>query len=71
MLSDKLNDVQHEHYRAILSTVHVHLDHDSCLEVVLVRGKARAIEKLANSLIATKGVKHGRYTLTASAGDLP
>jgi CopG family nickel-responsive transcriptional regulator len=71
MLSDKLNDVQHEHYRAILSTVHVHLDHDNCLEVVLVRGKARAIEKLANSLIATKGVKHGRYTLTASAGDLP
>jgi CopG family nickel-responsive transcriptional regulator len=71
MLSDKLNDVQHEHYRAILSTVHVHLDHDNCLEVVLVRGKARAIEKLANSLIATKGVKHGRYALTASAGDLP
>jgi CopG family nickel-responsive transcriptional regulator len=71
LLSDKLNDVQHEYYRAILSTVHVHLDHDNCLEVVLVRGKARAIEKLANSLIATKGVKHGRYTLTASAGDLP
>jgi CopG family nickel-responsive transcriptional regulator len=71
MLLDKLNDVQHQYYRAIMSTVHVHLDHDNCLEVVLVRGKSAMIEKLANSLIATRGVKHGRYTLTASGRDLP
>jgi CopG family nickel-responsive transcriptional regulator len=71
MLLDKLNDVQHQHYRAIMSTVHVHLDHDNCLEVILVRGKSAIIEKLANSLIATRGVKHGRYTLTASGRDLP
>jgi CopG family nickel-responsive transcriptional regulator len=71
LLLDKLNEVQHQYYRAILSTVHVHLDHDNCLEVILVRGKSALIEKLANSLIATRGVKHGRYMLTASGRDLP
>lgn len=71
LLLDKLNDVQHRHYRAILSTVHVHLDHDNCLEVILVRGKSAMVRKLADALIATKGVKHGRCTITASARDLP
>jgi CopG family nickel-responsive transcriptional regulator len=71
LLLDKLNEAQHQYYRAILSTVHVHLDHDNCLEVILVRGKSALIEKLANSLIATRGVKHGRYMLTASGRDLP
>jgi CopG family nickel-responsive transcriptional regulator len=71
LLLDKLNEVQHQYYRAILSTVHVHLDHDNRLEVILVRGTSALIEKLANSLIATRGVKHGRYILTASGRELP
>lgn len=66
LLPDKLTELQHKYYAAILSTVHVHLDHDNCLEVVLVRGKSSLVKNLANSLIATKGVKHGRFTLTAS-----
>src|SRR5579864_9034364 len=65
MLSDKLIDLQHEHYRAILSTLHVHLDHDNCLEVLVVRGRAAAVHKIADALISTKGVKHGRLTITA------
>jgi CopG family nickel-responsive transcriptional regulator len=71
LLLDKLTNIQHEYHNAIMSTVHVHLDHDNCLEVILVRGKSTLVQKLANSLIATKGVKHGRFILTASARDLP
>jgi len=71
LLSEKLTDLQHKYYAAIMSTVHVHLDHDNCLEVILVRGKSSLVQDLANALIATKGVKHGRFTLTTSGRDLP
>ncbi len=70
MLLDKLNDLQHQYYAAILSSVHVHLDHDNCLESILVRGKSSLVQELANALIATKGVKHGRFVVTASARHL-
>src|SRR5215469_4693803 len=59
LLNEKLTDMQHDHHRMVLSTLHVHLDHDNCLEVLVVKGKARQVEKLAESLISTKGVKHG------------
>ena len=71
LLSEKLTDLQHQYYAAIMLTVHVHLDHDNCLEVILVRGKSSLVQALANALIATKGVKHGRFTLTTSGRDLP
>ena len=70
MLSDRLTDMQHEHYHNILSTLHVHLDHDNCLEVLVLRGKASAVKKIADALISTKGVKHGRLTLTSSGEGL-
>jgi CopG family nickel-responsive transcriptional regulator len=70
MLSDKLTDMQHDHYHHILSTLHVHLDHDNCLEVLVVRGKAAMVRKVADALISTKGVKHGRLTITASGAEL-
>src|SRR6202790_5185601 len=70
MLSEKLTDMQHEHHRQILSTLHVHLDHDNCLEVVVVKGKAQSVQAIAEKLISTKGVKHGRLTLTTSGKEL-
>ena len=70
MLTDKLTDLQHDHHKSILSTVHVHLDHDNCLEVLIVRGKSGIVRKIADALISTKGVKHGRLTITASAAEL-
>ena len=70
MLSDKLTDLQHEFHRSILSTLHVHLDQAHCLEVLVVRGKARAVRKIADVLISTKGVKHGRLTITSTGADL-
>ncbi len=70
MLSDKLTDIQHNFHRSILSTLHVHLDHDHCLEVLIVRGKAAEVRNVANVLISTKGVKHGRLTITTSGAEL-
>jgi CopG family nickel-responsive transcriptional regulator len=70
MLSDKLTSLQHDHYHHILSTLHVHLDHDHCLEVLVVSGKASEVKRLADALISTKGVKHGRLTMTTSGAEL-
>ena len=66
MLNEKLTDLQHDHHKNILSTLHVHLDHDNCLEVLIVKGKAGMVQKIADALISTKGVKHGRLTLTTT-----
>jgi CopG family nickel-responsive transcriptional regulator len=70
LLGDKLTDIQHGFHRSILSTLHVHLDHDLCLEVIVIRGKSAEVRKLADTLISTKGVKHGRLTLTTSGAEL-
>jgi len=70
MLNEKLTDMQHEHHEQILSTLHVHLDHDNCLEVLVVRGNAKSVQAIAEKLISTKGVKHGRLTLTTSGKEI-
>ncbi len=70
LLNEKLTDIQHEFHRLILSTLHVHLDHDHCLEVLVVRGKSADVRKVADTLISAKGVKHGRLTITTSGADL-
>jgi CopG family nickel-responsive transcriptional regulator len=70
MLNEKLIDMQHDHHKNILSTLHVHLDHDNCLEVLIVKGKAGTVQKIADALISTKGVKHGRLTLTTTGLEL-
>jgi len=70
MLNEKLTGIQHDHHRSILSTLHVHLDHDNCLEVLVVRGTSATVRKIADVLISTKGVKHGRLTITTSGTEL-
>jgi CopG family transcriptional regulator, nickel-responsive regulator len=64
-LEEKLTEYQHHHMNAIISTVHIHLTPHLCLEVLLLRGKAKEIKKVADGLIATKGVQHGRLVMTA------
>ena len=66
LLSEKLTSFQHAFHHVMLSTLHVHLDHDNCLEVVVVRGKAAEVRKIADALISMKGVKHGRLTITST-----
>jgi CopG family nickel-responsive transcriptional regulator len=70
LLNEKLTGIQHDFHHSILSTLHVHLDHDNCLEVLVVRGKSSVVRKVADVLIGTKGVKHGRLTITTSGADL-
>jgi CopG family nickel-responsive transcriptional regulator len=69
-LADKLTDIQHHHHDIIISTMHVHLDEHNCLEVIAVKGKAKDIKAVADRLIGTKGVKHGKLTLTTTGRDL-
>lgn len=70
LLGDKLTEIQHQAHHHILSTLHVHLDHDYCLEVIVIKGKSGDVHRIADSLIATKGVKHGRLTVTTSGANL-
>jgi CopG family nickel-responsive transcriptional regulator len=69
LLQEKLTAIQHDHHHSILSTLHVHLDHDNCLEVLVVRGRSVEVRKVADVLISTKGVKHGRLVITTSGAD--
>lgn len=65
-LRDKLDSIQHEQVREIVSTVHVHLDEENCLEVVLMRGNSRLIRSIADTLLGTKGVMHGKLVVTTT-----
>jgi CopG family nickel-responsive transcriptional regulator len=69
-LSKRLTSFQHAHFHAILSSLHVHLDEDNCLEVLIVKGTEPEVRTLAERLIATKGIKHGRLTLTTTGKHL-
>jgi len=64
-LEEKLTEYQHHHMHEIISTVHIHLTPHLCLEVLLLRGRAKEIKKVADGLIATKGVQNGKLVLTA------
>ncbi len=65
-LAGKLTDIQHAYSGQILSGMHVHLDHDHCLEVLVVKGKGSQIKKVADALLSIKGVKHGKLTMSTT-----
>lgn len=65
-LEEKLTEYQHHHIKAIVTSVHIHLTPHLCLEVLLLRGKAKEIKHIADGLIATKGVQHGKLVLTTA-----
>ncbi len=69
-LADKLTEHQHSHHKEIISTLHVHLDAHHCREVVVIKGKARDIKRLADELIGTKGVIHGKLMTTTTGREL-
>lgn len=69
-LTDTLTDLQHEYHASIVSAMHVHLDAHNCLEALIVRGRGRDIKKIADRLIGTKGVKHGKLTVTTTGKNL-
>lgn len=69
-LSDLLLEVQHENHDLIISVMHVHLEHEHCLEVMVIKGPAGKAKQLANRLIGVKGVKHGKLTITSTGKEL-
>jgi len=66
-VGEKLTQLQHNHHDLVVSTCHAHLDHDSCLEVLIVHGKSDKVEGFASKLIALKGVQHGHLVKTVPA----
>ena len=65
-LAQKLIQLQHSHFLKSISSMHVHLDHHKCLEVILLRGKVSEITKLGDSIVSLKGVELGRINLIAA-----
>ena len=65
-LSDKLDSLQHAHHERIVSSMHVHLDAHNCLEVIVVRGTSAEVRAIADGLLGTKGVKHGKLVSTTT-----
>ncbi len=63
-LTNRLLDLQHHHHKEILTTTHIHVDHDNCLEVLVLKGKTRNIQKLADNIKSLKGIKHGELVIT-------
>lgn len=67
-LAAKLDKIQHRHNTEVVSTMHVHLNHETCLEIVAVRGQGRIVANMANCMLGLKGVRHGKLTCVAVGG---
>ncbi len=70
-LTRKLDDLQHQFTHEIISTLHVHLDHHNCLEVVVLRGKASRIQEIADKILGVKGIYHGKLNVTPYKDEIP
>ena len=65
-LQEKVTLVQHDYHHHIVSTTHVHMDHDNCLEVIIFKGKAKEDQELADRLIALRGVRNGNLAMSST-----
>jgi len=68
-LTKLLPEIQHDHINIIISTMHIHLDHHNCLEVIVVKGKSKSVKNLADGLASIKGIKHCDLLITG-LGDI-
>lgn len=66
----KVTDTQHKFQEVIISTQHIHLDHHNCLEIVAARGKAEAVQKLADALTSIKGIRHVTLSMSSTGRDI-
>lgn len=65
-LQDKLHRIQHDYLDMIVTSVHVHIDHDMCLEVIILKGETGEVQDVANLILGTKGVKTGKLVMTTT-----
>ena len=66
-VQETLHQIQHAHYGLVVSTTHVHLDEDTCLEVIILRGETTDVHLVADMILGTKGVKHGGLVVTTAS----
>jgi CopG family nickel-responsive transcriptional regulator len=69
-LAQKLAHVQHENVGVVVATLHVHMDEHNCLELLVLRGRAREVIRVGEGLLATKGVKYGKLVPATTGQDL-
>ncbi len=69
-LTERLTEIQHKYYKQIISTMHIHLDEHNCLEILAIKGKANEVKSIADRLLSTRGIKHGRLTTTSTGRKL-
>lgn len=62
-LAERLTELQHHHHDLVVASTHVHLDHENCLEAVMLRGKTEVVLRFADTMIAERGVRHGQINL--------
>lgn len=70
-LAERLMAIQHDHHDLTVSTMHVHLDHDHCLETVILKGEVRAVQRFADAICAERGVRHGSVNVISVEEDAP
>lgn len=66
-LAQRLVEIGHDHHELVVTTTHVHLDHDTCLETMILKGRAEAVRAFADGIQAERGVRHGALNLISVA----
>ncbi len=69
-IADKLTDLQHSHRLNVVSSMHVHLSEHSCMEILVIKGNARAVRRISEELLSSRGVKHGKLVMTTIGEEL-
>ena len=69
-LLNKITDIQHDFQKIIISTQHIHLDHNNCLEIIAVKGNPKVAQKLVDTLKSIKGVKHGTLSMSSTGRNI-
>lgn len=69
-LLNNITDIQHDFQKLIISTQHIHLDHNNCLEIIAVKGSPKEVQKLSDTLKSIKGVKHGTLSMSTTGKDI-
>ncbi len=69
-LTETLNRIQHQYIETIISSAHIHLNHHNCLEVIILKGKSVLIKKIADELLSTRNVKHGKLIMTTTGSGI-
>lgn len=69
-LTEELIRIQHDAHSQVLAATHVHLDHSNCLEVIIMKGKAASLKRMADQILSMRGVKNGKFVVTTTGKDL-